>query len=192
MTEEQLELIIKILGYLVLITALASMQVKKMAYLVILQCASNIFVVTQYLLRGEFSAMGICTLGAILTLMVFFFNIKEKSVPIPILVFFIVAGIGVTIGVIIGDGGFDPRDHIVPLVAWVFFNVAMMQSKSWIARALMTVNSSLWLLHNVVNFNLSLIITYSVLVITSLIGILRLDRAEWKSFLQGMFRKKED
>ena len=192
MTEEQLEIIISVLGYLVLLTALISMQVKKMQYLVIFQCVSNLCVVAQYLLRGEFSAMGICTLGATLTLVIFFYDIKEKKVPKPITFAFIFAGIAVTVAVIVMNGTFNPKGDIVPLVAWVVFNVAMMQSKSWIARIFMTSNSALWLLHNVINFDLSLIITYTILVVTAIIGIIRLDRAEWGSLLRGTGAKNKN
>ena len=192
MTEEQLEIIISVLGYLVLITALISMQVKKMQYLVIFQCVSNLCVVAQYLLRGEFSAMGICTLGATLTLVIFFYDIKEKQVPKPIILSFVLAGIALTVAVVIMNGTFDPKGDIVPLVAWVVFNVAMMQSKSWIARIFMASNSALWLLHNVINYDLSLIITYTILFVTAVIGMVRLDRAEWGAFLKGMGNKNKN
>ena len=166
------------------------MQVKKMQYLVIFQCVSNLFVVMQYLLRLEFSAMGICTLGAILTLIIFFYDREGKKVPKPLILVFIVSGIAVTVAVTLMNGSFKPKSDIVPLVAWIVFCLAMMQSRGWIARVLMMINGSLWLIHNLINFDLSLAITYIVLVLTSLIGIVRLDRAEWRAFFARIFGER--
>ena len=176
-----MEIVISILGYLVLLTALVSMQVKKMEYLVIFQCVSNALVVAQYLLRGEVTAMGICTLGTVFTLVAFFYNRLDKKVPVYLTAVFAFLGVAVTLVIALVKNSFNPLSDIVPLLAWIVFTVAMMQSKSWIARALMTTNSLLWLTHNIINFDLSLIITYSVLVLFALVGIIRLDRREWRS-----------
>ncbi len=195
MFDSSLDIIIFILGCAVLLTALISMQVKKLHYLVILQSISNGFAVAQYSLRSEISSVIICSLGAILTLVVFFYDRKEKRVPSPIVIAFSAAGIAVTLTVIFMNGAFSPRSDIIPLLAWIVFNLAMMQSKSWIARVLMMSNSSLWLILNLINFDLSLAVTYAVLVVTSIIGIIRLDRREWRAFfariLGGRTEKRE-
>ena len=67
-------------GFLMLIVSIISMQLKKMEYVVILQSAANVLVVVQYGMRGELSASGICALGAIETLILFFINKKGNNV----------------------------------------------------------------------------------------------------------------
>ena len=192
MTESQLAIIIEILGYLVLFTALVSMQTKKMAYLVIWQCMSNVFVVTQFMLRGEFSAMGVCVIGAVETLIIFLFDRKEKKFPIYLTVVFTLLSITVASVVVFMKGSFDLVSDSIPMLASVLFNIAMATTRSSVARILMMLNSSLWLLLNVINFNLSLAITYSILVAMTIVGIIRLDRKEWKSFFAKILKKTKN
>ena len=184
MTETQILIITEILGYLVLATALISTQVKKMYNMVILQCASNAFVVAQYLLRGEFSAMGICTLGAIVTLVIFFFDKKEKKFPIYLTVIFTALGLAVTVTTIFAKGSFDPFSDIIPILAWIVFNFAMSEQRAHVGRLLMMINSALWLVLNLVNFSTSLVITYSILMVTAIVGIFRLDLSAWRKTLK--------
>lgn len=187
----QLDLIIEILGYLVLVTALVSMQIKKMQYLVIWQCMSNVFVVLQLGLRGELSASGVCILGAIETFLIFLFNKREESFPRSLTVLFSIASINVALLVIYINGTFSIVSDLVPIAAAIVFNIAMATTRSSVARLLMLFNSMLWLLLNVIQFSPSLVITYSVLVVTTVVGIVRLDRADWGVFFKKVFGKEK-
>ena len=192
MTESHIEIVTQILGYLVLLSALISMQTKKMAYLVIWQCLSNVFVVSQFLLRGEYSAMGICTIGAIETLVVFVYNVKNKKFPIFFTVIFTLCSFGVILGLAVKRGYYEPVSDTLPLLAAILFNVAMVMPRSSVARILMTMNSIIWLILNIIKFDRSLVITYSVLITLTVIGIIRLDREDWKAFWRKLFRKEKN
>lgn len=191
MTEQQIFIITEILGVLVLLSALISLQAKKVIYLVIFQCISNVLVTAQYFVRGEFSATGICILGAVETLLIFALGRKNKKLPKLAVAAFILSGAAYIIVLSVSGDTFSLASDLVPLSAWVLFNFAMISSGAALARFLMMLNGSLWLVLNIINFDPSLFVTYLILVCVAIVSIIRLDRAEWKSFFSSNFKKSE-
>ena len=189
MTRE-LVITIDILGYAMLLMSILSMQVKRMQYMVILQSIANALVVVQYAMRGELSASGVCALGALETLLLFFFNKKGWRIPLWFTLSFITAGLGVSTLMIVING-FNGITDILPMIAVVLFNVAMVQSHSSISRILMLINSSIWLTLNIISFDQSTVIAYSVLTAMAVVGIVRLDRKEWCAFFHRLYAKLE-
>ena len=162
-----------------------------MQYVVILQSAANVLVVVQYGMRGELSASGVCALGAIETLILFFINKKGKRVPWYFTAGFIIAGVALSVTMMVING-FRGFGDIIPLISVFTFNFAMVQSRSHVARLLMFINTALWLVLNIVVYNQSLFISYTVLLVMALVGIIRLDLGEWRAFFKKLGAEKEN
>ena len=192
LTPEQIKMIAEIIGFLVMVVSVISLNCKSMSRLVILQCIANALVVCQYSIRGEISSSGVCAVGAAQTLIIYFFARKEKKVPVYLTLLFTVAALSFPIVSAVTRGSFDPVSDLLPMIASVTFNVAMVQSSSSISRILMFINATIWLILNCINPSLSLIVTYIVLDTSNIVGMVRLDRAEWKAFFVRIFGKKAD
>ena len=83
----------EIIGYVAMVFVIISTQVKNMNYLVIFQCLANATSVLQYAVRGEMSASGVCVVGAVQTLVIFFFNRKKRDLPVYLIAAFLTVGI---------------------------------------------------------------------------------------------------
>ena len=162
-----------------------------MEYIVIFQSLANVLVVVQYAMRGELSASGICALAAVETLILFFINKKGKRVPWLFTAGFITAGVTISVITIVLNG-FQGIGDVIPLIAIFTFNFAMVQSRAHVSRIIMFVNTSLWLILNVVNFNTSLCISYIVLLTMTVVGIIRLDLGQWRAFFKKLGAEKEN
>ena len=187
---EKMEIAVEAVGYLMLLLSILSMQVKKMQYVVILQSVANLLVVLQFAMRNELSASGVCAIGAVETLALFFINKKGARIPMWFTALFISLGLGVSV-VMIVINGFKGVTDVLPMIAVVVFNIAMVQKRSYVSRILMIFNSAIWLSLNIISFDLSLVISYSVLILMAAVGIVRLDRGEWRALFVRLFSKNE-
>lgn len=193
MTPEQIKLISEILGVFVLLVSIASLNCKSMSLLVIFQCAANVFVVCQYAIRGEISSSGVCAVGAVETLIIYLLSRKGKKLPVCLTVVFTAIALAFPVAsVLMENREFNFVSDLFPMIAAVLFNIAMVQSRSSVSRVLMFMNAFLWLLLNIVNPSVSLIITYVVLEVFNVVGIVRLDRADWRAFFSRIFGKGEN
>ena len=71
----------EVLGIVVGIVAISAMQMKNMTWILIFQLASNLLVASTYAIKNELSGASICFLAVAQTLIIYFWQRKNKKIP---------------------------------------------------------------------------------------------------------------
>ena len=175
--------IIDILAYAVgiLTTAVAvlSMQFKSMRIVLLLQIVANGLLGLQYAIRGADTGVWSLSLGVVQIILSYVLNVKSIRFPKWLVLLFITGYLIIT--VFTYKSIFD----VLPFIALCIFSVSIIQEKSRICRILSVLNSITFLVYDVSTQSYSAIITHGTILLFLIVGILRLDLAEWKRILKN-------
>jgi len=178
------EIIALVVSIFTTLFAVAGMQFKSMKVIIVSQLLANSLLGVQYILEDRLSASGIVMVAIVLTALSFVFTYKKKDFPIWLTILFCVAFTVVSIL------SYQSAWDLLPLVAVWFFAWAMVQKNSAVCRILSLCNVSLWLIYDIA-LAPSAILTHAVIIVFTVIGIVRQDRAEWAAFFKKIFGKKD-
>ncbi len=178
-----LEVISLIFGVFSTVLTIFSMQCKRMNYVLALQLFSNSFLVAQYVIEGAVSAIGVALLAIAQVVVSFILMRKEISFPLWLTALFMAGYAGVT--AVLYTSAVD----LISCAAVWFFAVSIVQKSSAACRAFSAVNCLLWLTYDIFAAPTA-IITHAVISTFVIVGIIRLDRAEWRAFFCRVLGKK--
>lgn len=178
-----MEILAYILGVFTTAFAVASMQFKNMKLVLLFQLICNSTLTAQYVLEDRVSVSGVVILAVIQTVVRFFFDSKGKPFPVWLTCVFIAGFTAVSLIMMS-----TPFDLITCVAVW-FFAICIVQKKSSRARICSCINTILWLIYDILCAP-SAIFTHAVILVFVVVGIIRLDREEWKEFL-GKIRGKQ-
>ncbi len=173
-----------ILGVFATVFAISSMQCKNMKFVLVLQLLTNICLATQYIIEGNPQTLGVCCLAIVQTVVCFVLDRLEKRFPLWLVVAFM-AGYAVST-VLSYTGALD----ILPLFALWCFCIGIALNRSYICRITTSLNCIFWLIYDIV-LAPSAILTHSVTLVFTIVGIIRLDRAEWSTIFRRIFTREE-
>lgn len=168
-----LEITAFIIGIFTTAAAVLGMQCKAMRNVILCQLITNVLLGTQYVIEGALSAAVTVPFAIALSVISLAFSLKGRNVPK-----FIVALFSVAFTVIIAltfTGLYD----LLALAALLFCVLAITSKKSYQARVCTAINCICWLIYDILCAP-SAILTHSVVLAFTLVGIIRLDRKEWK------------
>ena len=172
-----------IIGIFNTIFAVASMQFKNMKFVLLFQLICNSLLTIQYVLEGRISVSGVVVLAVVQTIIRFFFDRKKK--PFPVWLTFVFILLFTIVSIVMMK---SPYDLITCVAVW-FFAIFVVQKRSSVARFCSFMNVLLWLVYDVLCAP-SAVLTHTVILIFVLVGIIRLDRKDWKSFFANLGKKK--
>lgn len=148
---------------------------KKMKRILLLLFSGNILLATSYLLGGK-GIVGAATsyLGSLMTIINFFFESKNRSIPRWLTVIYLVSLISVNI---IVSGGVTGLGLIV-IAASVAFVMCIGQKSGKKYRFWVLVNLMLWCMYDIFSGSYSVLITHLSQALFAVAGVLIRDRKE--------------
>jgi len=170
---ETIDIIASIIGIFTTAVSVLALQLKSMRYVLICQISANVLLCVQYSLQGTLSAGGVIILAIVQALISYILSSRGVRFPTWLTAIFIVGYTAIT--ALCYSSPFD----IVTCVAVWLFAIAVIQTRSYIYRALLVGNSMLWLIYDIFVAP-SAIVTHVVILVFSIVGILRLDIPEWR------------
>jgi hypothetical protein len=159
------------------------MQFKNMKYVLICQLLSNAILGTQLVLEGQASTCGVVAVALVQTIISYILGAKKKAFPVWLTCVFIV--IFTVVSIITYKSVFD----ILTCLAVWFFAIGIVQKRSSICRIYSLVNSILWLTYDIFCAP-SAVLTHAVIIVFIVVGMIRLDREDWKKFFAKLGKKQ--
>ena len=159
----------QLVGILVAIVAILSLQCKNIKKLLALQVLANGLLMLNYALLDNWSGAIVGILGAVQTVIVFLFRSKEKSIPLYITILFMASFIASTIFT------YQKPLDILPCVAALLFVLITIQEKTSVCRKFALPNNITWIIYDIGAGAWTTLITHILLLISAIVGIIRLD-----------------
>ena len=176
---ELIDILAYAVGILTTAVAVLSMQFKSMRIVLLLQIVANGLLGLQYAIRGADTGVWSLSLGIVQIILSYVLNVKSIRFPKWLVLLFITGYLIIT--VFTYKSIFD----VLPFIALCIFSVSIIQEKSRICRILSVLNSITFLVYDVSTQSYSAIITHGTILLFLIVGILRLDLAEWKRILKN-------
>ena len=163
-------IISQILGGIVSVAAMLSMQFKKLKFILICQLVCNVVGSVSYLLLdGGLSGFGIYIIALAQTIVFFVIRNSERSAPSYLGYVFAFAFLICSIST------YSNYNDLFSLAAAQTCAFALSQEKSSNYRLLMLLNGFIWILYDVNVQAYTMIVSHAITAVSALIGIIRLD-----------------
>ena len=182
-----------IVSILTTASAIWGMQCKKMKFVITGQLVANSLLGLQYVIEGAWSAAYTLPFAIALSVISLVFTEKGRKLPEWVIYSFI----GAFALVVILPPVFDASDFgwltlistVLMFAALCFFVLSITSTASYKARICSATNCLLWLIYDIINAP-SAILTHGVLLAFIVVGIVRLDRAEWRRFYERVVLRR--
>ena len=139
---------------------------KDMKVILLLVFSANVFVASSYLLTGAYNGAVSCFIGAAQTIINYFYDRKNKPLPIWLIVLYSAAFIAVNMLV------FAKLADLVALLASLSFILCIGQKNGAKYRLCTALNSSLWLTYDLISGSYGPMVTHGILFGSVIFGIL--------------------
>lgn len=168
-----------ILSYILSLTGLICMvsaslvKGERMKTILFLVCAANALVATSYLIGGSgINGAAACYLGAVQTLINYFFDSKNKPIPKWLIAIYALAIIVLNIWV---ASGVTPLGVLV-IVASLTFILCIGQKNGSKYRFWTLINMALWCTYDILSGSYSVLVTHGIQLSFTIIGMIIHDR----------------
>ena len=162
-------IISQILGIVVSVAAILSMQFKNIKGILVCQLVCNGLGALSYILVGGLSGCGIYCVATLQAIICFGFNVKNKKIPMLLVALFACAFLVCSLTT------YKAPQDIISAVAALTCAFALAQSKSSGYRIFMLLNGLIWMLYDVSVGAYTMIISHLVTFLSAVVGIIRLD-----------------
>ena len=165
-------IISQIIGVLVCIFVVISLQTKNIKFAMLCQLICNgLGTASYFLLDGGLSGCGIYLVATLQSLLFFILRTKEKEEPRWIYPIIFAAYLGCSLLTFKG-----PLD-IVPMIAALLCALALIQKKPFLYRTILLLNGIVWVIYDVFlpEVAYSMLVTHVIVALSALVGIIRLD-----------------
>lgn len=143
---------------------------KNMKLILLLVFFANAFVALSYFFTNAFNGAATCCLGAIQTVVNYFFEKKEKNIPKWLIVVYALSFAAVNIVV------FSHVTDIVPLLAAFIFVIGISVKSGKKYRLWSLINTLLWILYDCLTLSFGPLITHAIQLFTIIFGMFVHDR----------------
>ena len=173
--------------------AIWGMQCKKMKFVIISQLVANSLLGLQYVIENAWSAAYTLPFAISLSVISLVYTEKGKKLPNWVLYGFIGAfALVVALPLVLDADDFGAKaliSAVLMFAALIFFVLSITSTASYRARICSATNCLLWLIYDIMNAP-SAILTHGVLLAFIAVGIVRLDRVEWRRFYERVVLKR--
>ena len=157
-------IIAQIFGIIGIIFSVLSMQMKTKKNIMIMLLCLNLASAFNFLFLNSISGSLVCFFAVIETFVNYLFDSKNKSVPIYVIVFYVIVNIG------LGLYSYHSLIDILPIVCALLYCATVCVKKESNIRKLMFANQSIWLVYDIIvrayMFSISNILTIISIVIS--------------------------
>lgn len=143
---------------------------KNMKVILLLVFSTNVLIATSYVLTGAFNGAASCCVGAAQTIINYFFERKNKPIPLWLVAIYAVAFIFVNLLV------FANITDILALLASLIFVLSICQKNGKQYRLWTVVNTMLWLIYDFITLSFGPLSTHAIQLATLLFGMVMHDR----------------
>ena len=143
---------------------------KNMALILLLVFLTNVLIASSYFLTGAFNGAATCCVGAAQAVINYFFERKNK--PIPIWLIAIYAAAFLVVNLIV----FTRIIDIIVILAAFAFTLSISQKNGKYYRLWALINTALWIFYDAVTLSFGPLCTHVIVIATILVGIVMHDR----------------
>lgn len=136
---------------------------------------ANLFSAINFILLQSYSGAIICSFAIIQTFINKFFEKKEANVPKAVILLYII------ISIILGAITFNNVIDILPIICSILYTITIIQDKEKNIRIISLVNILLLIIYDIVSQAYTAAIFDSLMTISTLVGMYRLDYKKNKS-----------
>ena len=183
---ETLAFIFSTLGLIAMLTS-SLIKGKNMKKILILVFLSNAFVAISYLLGGSgFNGAASCLLGALFSIVNYFFDAKEKPIPKWLAAFyglsFVAVNVFVSFNSIVSFGDTVSIDYkalilcILAILGTLAFVMCIGQKNGAKYRFWTVMNMMMWCIYDLISGNIQVLITHVIQLSFAVIGMIIHDR----------------
>lgn len=172
----------QIVGVLVTVAAIVSLQFRDMKYVLASQVVANLLLMLNYALLDAWSGATIAIIATVQTLIMFFVRLTDGKIPeksttiltviltVAFMVIFAYSSIQTYKG---------PVD-ILSMLASLIFCVCIAQKNAFLCRLFILINAALWIGYDIGTLAYTTIITHVLSLSSAAMGIIRLDLKKLK------------
>lgn len=157
------------ISVLTTLTAVITMQMKKMRNILLGQITANILTASTYFLLGGFSGAGICLIAIVQSIVMFFYERKEKQPHFAIILLFILLYVACSIVY------YNSFIDVFSASAAVFFAISITRSKASSSRLWYAFNPLCWVIYDAHTKAYGNLIMHSATFIFTFIAMIRVD-----------------
>ncbi len=158
------------LGFLI---AASLVKGKRMGLILVLICIGNILQGIGYIFAGDaLSGVVACLYGALIAFVNFFFERKERSVPVWLLILYAV--VFVVINLL--TSGLTDFSAFVVIAAFLAYIMGAASKSGRMYRVWSISNSLLWCFYDIITASYGVLPTHIILMLVSLVGMIVHDR----------------
>ena len=143
---------------------------KNMKMILLLLFLTNVFLAVSYALTGAYNGAASCGVGAVLTVINFFFERKNKPLPRWLIALYALAFTGVNLAV------FSHITDILAILAALAFIMEICQKNGKAYRVWMFTNTGLWIAYDLINRSYGPLTTHAILLASIILGIVMHDK----------------
>ena len=162
-------------GVIRLLIAIYTLQNKKMGNIVMLELALNLLAAVERAMLGSLAGAGVCLVAIPHTILISLFRKKNKDLPILLSMLF------VSLYTALPLLNYQGTQSIISWIASVCFAMGIIQQRSSAFRLFKLPSVLLWLIYDIIVGAYASIITDGLATTSAVVGIIRLDREDWKS-----------
>lgn len=151
------------------IIAVIMMQFKKLKWILLGQLTTNLLTAVSYILLGGLSGGGICFIAILQSLVMFFYNQKNKKPHLWVLGLFIVAYIACSVIY------FKSFIDIFSALAAVCFAVSIAMETPFLSRIWYVFNPIFWAVYDVYTLAWGNLLIHTVVFISTVVALIRVD-----------------
>jgi len=151
---------------------------KNMKTILLLVFSANIFVAVSYVLTGAFTGAASCFVGGAQTIINYFFDRKNKKLPVWMVVIYALSFIAVNMLV------FNHIWDLIAMVASLSFILCISQKNGTRYRMASGVNTLLWIIYDLVSMSYGPLLTHTIQISTVISGVVIHDLKKKKPKIQ--------
>jgi hypothetical protein len=158
-----------VFGFIATITVLASMQLKNIRTVLIINVICNIAGAMSFLVLGQVSACSLYFVAVAESALYLFYNLRKKDAPKELVWVFALAFVACSLVTFKA-----PADAISMLAAFTCA-LALAQKNASVYRIIMLINGGLWICFDIVTGSWGMLPAHIITALSALLGIARLD-----------------
>lgn len=165
------------ISVLTALTAVITMQLKKMEWILIGQILANLLTAATYFLLGGASGAGLCILAIVHTIVMYIFNRNKLRPHWTVGIAFIALYIGYSAYY------FKSMVDCLSALGAISYALSVMQEKPAASRLIYVFNPIFWMIYDIFTFAYANLIMHFIVFLSTLIAMIRVDH---------IFSKKKD
>jgi len=157
------------ISILTTIAAIWSMQFKSMKGILLSKMVVNLLCASSYFFLDGFSGAGICLVAIVQSIVLYFYNVKNKETPLWVIIAFILAYIACSVVY------YTAPVDLISSIAAVCFAISLVQKSPTASRLWYSLNPFLWIFYDIPTRAYGNLVMHVIIFVVAVVTIIRLD-----------------